>query len=257
MPTEEPEVLDYLLGRASPSAREEIERRLFTDEPAHEELLAAIDDLIHAYLSGALSPEDRRRFESDFLAVPEHRRRLVFVRDLLAALDRSAEPRPGWRRWAVAAAAALAAGIVVLGLLAVWRPRPAPRLGVATGLAPSPHAPTPPVAEPTETRTITLPSRPAAVEIAVTPRTRFVRLELEAGEDRPGFSAVVRTADGKPVWQAYVPPPPEVGDPIVLTVPAARLASASYVLRIEAESLRQTRGKPFVREYPLRVVRAE
>jgi len=257
MPTEEPEILDYLLGRASPRAREEMERRLFTDEPAHEELLAAIDDLIHAYLSGALSPEDRRRFESDFLTVPEHRRRLVFVRDLLAALDRQEEPRPGWSRGAVAAAAILAAGIVVvLGLLAVWRPRPAPRREMAIGLAPSPRAPTPPV-EPTETRTITLPSRPAAVDIAVTSRTRFVRLELEAGEDRPGFSAVVRTADGKPVWQAYVPPPPEVGDPIVLTVPAARLASDSYVLRIEAESLRQTQGKPFVREYPLRVVRAE
>jgi hypothetical protein len=31
-------------------------------------VLAEADDLIHAYLAGALSPEERSRFESEFLA---------------------------------------------------------------------------------------------------------------------------------------------------------------------------------------------
>jgi hypothetical protein len=77
----------YLLGALPAERQEEIDEQLVADGEVHTELLATADDLIHAYLVGGLSPADRERFESHFLASPRRQERLRFVRSLLSAVD--------------------------------------------------------------------------------------------------------------------------------------------------------------------------
>lgn len=265
---QEPHLVDYLLGRMRPEQRAQIERRLFTDEDLNDELLATADDLIHAYLAGTLSGDDRLRFESDFLASPTHRRRLSFVQDMLAALERVPEeplaavaaPRSVRARWLIAAAAALAAvgALVALALLRGDGPRQAlktPPPSTAPSAAPPP--PEPRRVERAELRRLRLPARSGAADLTLTPRTRAVRIEVAVGEDRPGFDAVVRNESGRAVWRTHTPPPAEPGEPLVLEVPAEVFASARYVLRIEGEAVRKTeQSAPLVLEYRLRVRRA-
>src|SRR4029450_11495709 len=90
----EQKVVSYLLGKLPPKEVLEWEERLFTDDELNEELAASADDLIHAYLDGQLSAEDRARFEAHFLASPRRRERVVFVRDLLTAIRRGAARAP-------------------------------------------------------------------------------------------------------------------------------------------------------------------
>ena len=78
----------YLLGVLPPERQDSIEERFFADKELHLQLQATGDDLIHAYLAGELSPADRERFETHFLASPRRRERLAFVRSLMTAVDR-------------------------------------------------------------------------------------------------------------------------------------------------------------------------
>src|SRR5262245_52819999 len=81
-------LVDYLLGRMPDAARVALEIRLFDEGELDDQLLAVTDDLIHDYLSGGLSGEDRSRFESHFLAEPGNRERLAFIKSLVAAVHR-------------------------------------------------------------------------------------------------------------------------------------------------------------------------
>lgn len=121
----EAELRSYLLGTLPPAQAEEIDEQLIADAEFHAELQATADDLIHAYLEGELTPGDRERFKSHFLASSRQRERVVFVRDLVAAVGRSqpvgyarlvpSAPTPRARLvsmlpWAAALAVGLAAG---------------------------------------------------------------------------------------------------------------------------------------------------
>jgi hypothetical protein len=269
MVEQERRLVDYLLGRLPEGERDAIERRLFVEEDFNDELLGTLDDLIHAYLTGALSQEDRTRFESEVLASPRHRQRLAFMKEMLAAVDRLpagqvdspsvAAGRAGRRSpaWLVAAAVVIAS-LAGLAWLLVHRAAP-PQAPVAFRPVPppatAPPAPSqPPPAETATVRRVRLPAH-GAVEVPLTAQTRTVRLELEV-EERPGFDVVLRTAAGKHVWRARGIPPPEPGQPLVLSVPAALLDSGRYRLRVEAEALRgSTPERPLVLTYDLRVVR--
>src|SRR5262245_12996886 len=83
----------FLLGRLPPEEQARMEERVFVDDQANEELWATADDLIHAYLAGTLSADDRQRFESHFLTSPRRRERVEFVRSLLAAAERVSAAR--------------------------------------------------------------------------------------------------------------------------------------------------------------------
>jgi len=252
-----------------------LEERLLGDDDLDEELLATTDDLIHAYLSGALSGEDRRRFESYFLDSPDHRERLAFLTDLVSAVERTAErgvepaatarsafaPRP-WRSWGLAAAAVF---VAVGALILLTRPAAEQRIRPATAspppiesATPSPHArpesPPPQATRPDAVRIVRLPRNPgSAVRVPLSPDTRVVRVEVAVDEGSPSFVVAVRTVDKREVWRAEGLAPATSGKPLVFTIPARIFAASDqYSLRIEGEPLREAVTP--VLEYDLRVL---
>ena len=226
---EEP-LVRYLLGNVSPGEQAEIEDRLFVEEDFHDRMRAAGDDLIDAYLTGSLPPEDRARFEAHFLASPRRRARFELVRDIVSAVQESAaEARPAERavpRWALAAALLVAAAGLAIALL---RPTPVP--------PPLTTSTIPPASEVSVVRLAERSGQP--VEIALASRVRTLRLQAPVPDDRhPTFVAVLRSTDGAPVWQARDLVPSGPDEPLDLTVPAALLVADRYELSIEGETLR-------------------
>jgi hypothetical protein len=272
-------IAQFLLGRLPPGEREVMEERLFTDDSLHEQLEAAADDLIHAYLSNELSEQERADFESHFLASPRRRERLAFVRDLVTAVDRMTPPAtapgtpatnestPGrWRAWATAASVLLASALAVLLLRT---PRPGPERTQASplpSLAPSSSLPPekglleavqPASPEPT-VRTVRLPHVPPALPTAVrlSPLARIVHLEVVVEDGGPpSYDAVVRKADGSEAWRAEGLAPSRPGQPLVLPIPADVFSAADYVLNVEGEALRNGGQEAGRLEYRLHIVR--
>ncbi len=270
LPGTEPAFVEFLLGGLTPEERERLEEQAFTDDTVHEQLEATADDLIHAYLAGALSATDHRRFEECFLASPRRRERLAFLQQLVAAVGRTAtrEPvrRPQWRP--LPALAAVATGALLLGLL--WRlglpvteppaatpearpsveATPSPRLSAQPPNGRGPRRPAVRVVRPTQgTRT------PTTVDLRDQPRA--LRFEIAVAEGALSFDAVIRAADGTRVWSAEEIPPPDAGKPLVVSVPASAFSGAGnrYSLRIEPEALRNDGPSPPSVEYALLAVR--
>lgn len=72
------EFRQYLLGVLPEDGLRRLEERLLTDEDFYAELLASEDELVDEYLGGALSADEREKFERHFLCTPERRRKLSF-----------------------------------------------------------------------------------------------------------------------------------------------------------------------------------
>jgi hypothetical protein len=235
--------------------RERLEESFFADDELHGELQATVDDLIHAYLAGALSPDDRARFETHFLATPRRRERLEFVRDLVAATDRVSAQRTGarartgpaqWYPWTLAASLLLAVSA------AVFLVRPTRRDVERAAFSPAPVTPTTApagraVASPTPRRAedavrfvrVSPARSDEPVEVALTEVTRQVRLEVAVGEDGPpAYDAALQTADGREVWRTDGVVPEGSGGWLMLSVPARLLAAGAYTLSVQGEVLR-------------------
>lgn len=268
-------LVEYLLGRLPEPERTHIDERLFAEDALEEELRATADDLIHAYLEGSLSAEDRGRFEAHFLAVPGHQQRLAFIRDLGSAVelvslqdggkkaDRLPVAIPSWQQlWPTAATLILLIG----GMLFVLTRPMRKQQTVVTGPSPSPSLsavlrdPTLSAALPRSTpqgpkiRVVRLPrgSGPS-VRVPLSDSTRHVRIEVAVPEGPPSFDAVLRGVDGTEAWRTESLPPPRSGRRLVFNVPAEVLRGDAYTLRIEGEPLRD--AAPPVLEYRVRVVR--
>lgn len=69
----------YLLGELNEEEQQAVEERLLTDDESFDLLLAAEEELIDDYASGALSAEQRGRFESFFLSTSDRQRKLSFA----------------------------------------------------------------------------------------------------------------------------------------------------------------------------------
>ena len=119
----------YLLGSLSAAEGDAVEAAYLAGDDAFRRLLAAEEELIDAYVAGALSETDRRRFEEHFLASPARRERVAFARALArlppaetssaAATQAPAptRPRPRHLAWAGLAAALMLALLGSAGLL--------------------------------------------------------------------------------------------------------------------------------------------
>src|ERR1041384_503134 len=84
-------IRQYLLGELSDEAqRQQVEERLLTDDDFFQELEITEDELIDQYLTGALTADERRNFESHFLAAPERQRKLSFARALRKCVEAAA-----------------------------------------------------------------------------------------------------------------------------------------------------------------------
>jgi hypothetical protein len=77
----------YLLGELVNSERNKLEDEYLGDDELFQKLLAAEDELIHAYVRGSLTPLQRFGFEQLFLQTPERNARVVFAREFLSCLE--------------------------------------------------------------------------------------------------------------------------------------------------------------------------
>jgi len=232
----------YLLGELSQSDLARVDERLFSDDRFFSDVLQAEEELMEDYLESRLPDEERAHFERHFLASPSRRRSFEVTRALLrrggryaalpaAAPDAAALTTPGRarlriRRWAIAASlAAAAALIVVLGKGLRERPSGSVQ-GDSLG----------------DTVTLALSAglvRGAQVvpELVLPAGTRVLRLRLDPpAVESTGYQAVLRTADGEPVWDDRDPRREQADGaaPIVLRVPAVLLEAADYVLTLQA-----------------------
>jgi cbb3-type cytochrome oxidase subunit 3 len=74
---------NFLLGKFTEEENLKIEEGFFSDKNLFEDILIAENDLIDAYVTGGLSPEDKRRFESRLLLNPQQKRRVQFAKTLV------------------------------------------------------------------------------------------------------------------------------------------------------------------------------
>ena len=77
----------YLLGELSEEQQVEIEDRAFADKQYLASITAVENDLIDEYVRNELRGVDRQRFEKQFLASAERRKRVEFARALANVVD--------------------------------------------------------------------------------------------------------------------------------------------------------------------------
>lgn len=136
---EHQEIREFLLGNLPSGQQTLLEERLLTHDELYEELVIIEDELVDEYLGNELSSTDRRRFESHFLAAPEHQEKLRFAQTFRQYVAAEA-PVPAEARVASSpnveassarwwgflparnplAAYALAAAMVLLAIGATW-----------------------------------------------------------------------------------------------------------------------------------------
>jgi hypothetical protein len=251
----------YLLGELSAAEEAAMDESAFLDDASDERHALAVDDLIDAYLGGGLSPAQRQRFETHFLAAAVHRDRLRLLRDLRTVVARGQKaPRVSSRPvlWAVAAALAVALAAAVL----LWLRTPAPDPRMATVPVPSPSSTTTPDSpEPVptsgarpQTETVSLPDRPRAVELSLGD-ARDVRFAVPVPETGPpSYSAVVRR-EGQTIWRRDDVVPSGGGAPLMLTVPTAVLDDGdTFEVQPEALVSPSPAPSPSARAWKLKIV---
>ena len=222
-------IRQYLLGETSDEEALALERAYFAKEEALDEVGAVEADLLEDYLGGRLPGTSRARFETHYLRTPEHRRRLAMARALRAAAH-----TPTHRSRKVLYFFPLAAAaILVVGVLAVvWALR-------LPGEAHLPQATVltlklPLVAVRGEGETPTVHLRPGL---------QAIDLSLERGQASPPYAVLLRTVEGREVWQGDAE-----GELPVVRIPAASLSPGDYVVVLHSE------GSAGPQRYSLRVV---
>ena len=118
----------YLLGECSARKREKIESGYLSDDQLHARLLLAEENLIEAYLDGSLSPSQRKSFERWFLASPERRDKLEFVRTMTKISQTVPPGTASMRRRQWLRSAVVGVSMLVLVVLVLWLPRSGPEL---------------------------------------------------------------------------------------------------------------------------------
>ena len=86
------EAVRFLLGEGTEAEREALERRVFEDEAAAEEVEAFEDELVDDYVAGRLSGPEKLAFERTYVATPERAQKVEFAR---ALRQRLAAPQGG------------------------------------------------------------------------------------------------------------------------------------------------------------------
>jgi hypothetical protein len=86
-------LIRYLLGLLPGEDAERLDEQCVIDDDAAARLRAAENDLVDAYVRGALNGERLARFESYYLASPLRREKVQFAKRFVSAIDRS--PAPG------------------------------------------------------------------------------------------------------------------------------------------------------------------
>ncbi len=94
----------YLLSSVTEEEREQVEKRLMSDDDFFRQIDLVEDELVEEYLDGELAGADRRRFEDTFLCAPERQHKLRFIRALRvyaadASQQAALQDRPSKHPW--------------------------------------------------------------------------------------------------------------------------------------------------------------
>jgi hypothetical protein len=253
----------YLLGTVGPQSREDIEKRLFSDDRLLWERLCIVeDDLVNDYVTGTLNADEKGDFEKHFLSTDERRAKVEFAKALHAYVelqDASVETgqqdsyRPaqkstwGWLRqpataWTVAAAAMLL--LVVQGAL---RPRALPPGNV-----------NPPASAPMVVSVSLAPGLTRGVvgelsRVRILPGTQAVRLQLNApSETYPAYRATLHEVGGTELLSLAGLRPVSTADGamIIVTLPSESLPEGDYFIRLSSNTDSAT-----LQRYDFRVLR--
>lgn len=203
----------YLLGdRLSQAERDSVEHSYFHDDSCFERLCELEDDLIAAYIRGALSSEERARFERHFLAAKRRRDRYEVMRALAGCFFRGGPRGPSsflrnlrdiflaqplrFRAAALGVGAVVIAAICLLGADDLRR-----RNAGANDLAPSASLPArrSPTAAFILTPGLLRSGSTGGNRIDLAPGSLWLTLRLQtaaSGEYR-SFAAVLETASGE------------------------------------------------------------
>jgi len=219
----------YLLGASEAPAREEIERRLFSDDEVFwERLSIAEDELIDDYATGALDADDRALFASHFLSTGERRARLEFARAIHAYARRREPGRLStwdWLRsssavprWAMAAAA-----LLVLTLLpaALWRMAPGDATPAAVSVSLSPG--------------LLRDAGAGVARVTLPDGCDTFHLDLLTSADAYAtYSATVHEVSGDPIWSQHKlsGAARDGGVSVRLTLPCGLLPENDYWVRL-------------------------
>jgi hypothetical protein len=220
----------YLLGTIAPEVRDDVERRLFSDDRIFwEQICLAEDELVDDYVNGDLDAEERTRFERCFLTTPERREKLSFSRALKAyAENRRSEQKHAWWEpivrplfvpsWAAAAAAILL--VLLPGL--TWQLASKSTSGneVSAWLSPG----------------LVRSVGTTLERVHVPPGATIVRLRLERDDSGyPGYRATLHLATGEEIWSLNNVSSTTIDgrEAIVLIVPAELLSDADYYVRLQ------------------------
>lgn len=132
-------IFSYLLGELPGREARRFEEECFAGEEWPEEVGRAEKDLIDAYLYDELTPEQRRRFEQNYLTTDARRKRFADRYVMAAAILRHINPAPAvpkpveptwiksflafWGTQSPALRAGLTVGVIVVVVGAVWLAR--------------------------------------------------------------------------------------------------------------------------------------
>jgi hypothetical protein len=240
----------YLMGTIEPEVREDVEKRLFSDDKIFwEQMCLAEDELIDAYVSEDLDEDERRKFEQYFLTTEERRDKLSFAQALKTHVERERE-RDGARSWnpfrgwllVPSWAPALAATLLVVIPALIWQnARPATSRDdvsawLSSGLVRSVG---------TELERLRVP-----------PDAKLVRLRLEIdAAEYPTYRAALHLVSGEEIWsQNNLTPTAIQGKQAVeLTLPAELLPAGDYYVRLRGVS--PPRDPVVLDRYDFRVLR--
>jgi hypothetical protein len=222
----------YLLGRLAPETREDVERRLFSDDRVFWERLCLLEDeLVDEYARGELLAEETAGFERDFLCTDERRAKL----DLAVALKEYVERRQTTRRrswdwlrrpvaspaWALAAAATLLLAVpaVVWQVASARGPRAEARAWLSPGLVRDVEG--------------------ELTRVTLAPGCQVVRLQLDPGvPEHPGYRATLHEVAGDVLWSQdrLRAAPVEGRVAVTLALPCDLLPPEDYYVRLEGVS---------------------
>jgi hypothetical protein len=223
----------YLLGTIEPDVREDVEKRLFSDDKIFWEQMCLVEDeLIDAYVSDDLDVDERRSFDQHFLTTEERRDKLSFAQALKNHIERertrddalSWNPLRGWLfvpSWAAAAAAVL---LVVLPVLVWQNARPgASRDDVSAWLSSG----------------LVRSVGTELERLRVPPDAKLVRLRLEIdAAEYPIYRAALHLVSGEEIWSQNNLTPAEFQgrQAVELTLPAELLPAGDYYVRLRGVS---------------------
>ena len=226
-------LVPYLLGVLPGEETERLDEASIVDDQFAARLTDVENDLIDAYVTGALTGDTRKRFEAVYLASSRNRSRVESARRFRAAIDRASVgvvSRPtALVRPLLAAAATLvvAFGVLFHERLGVWWPLQRATPDRAEGVA------GPPALATTLSPDVRAAGEVPTIVIAAGTRDVGVNLRLESNDFTRYQVALVDPRTGGALWQSDVLPPLAPGASLVsIDVPASVFSPQHYAFEL-------------------------